>query len=141
MNDIKLYKLEDDDLSRPVDLLIDINVDREMQFHRYYLFSCMQEFKRVKSINMLLAYLNRYSIRVTLIKDTDELLEIYNTILKSNDIINSFHKNDGGNDYFRKYYGEYICSSLADIAPFDRNIIYNYISKEIESNYGYKKGK
>ena len=141
MNDIKLYKLEDEDLSRPIDLLIDINVDKEMQFHRYYLFSCIQEFKRVKSINMLLAYLNRCSMHITLIKNTDELLEIYNTILKSDDIINSSFKNDRGNDYFRKYYGEYISSSLADIVSFDRNIIYNYVSKEIESNYGYKREK
>ena len=129
MNDIKLYKLEDEDLSRPIDLLIDINVDKEMQFHRYYLFSCMQEFKRVKSINMLLAYLNRCSMHITLIKNTDELLEIYNNILKSDDIINSSFKNDRGNDYFRKYYGEYII----EIIKYENLEKINLVPEEIKA--------
>lgn len=141
MSDINLYKLEDNDLLRPIDLLIDINLDKKMQFHRYYIFNCMYEFKRVKSINMLLAYLNRHSIRITLIKDKNELLQIYDTILKNDDIINYSFKQDKNNNYFKKCYGEYIYSSLADIATFDKNIIYNYVSKEIDFNYEYKKDR
>ena len=75
MKDVNIYRL-----SNNIALwLIDINMDDDIESHRYYFIDSNYQMKRVKSIDTLLEFLDKKNIELIKLSN----IEIYNLYKKS----------------------------------------------------------
>ncbi len=114
MKDISVYQLSG---SIPL-WLVDINMEDDIESHRYYFIDSNYQMKRVKSIDVLLEYLDKKGLELILLSDI-EIYNLYKKLLKGQ---NKNNKN------------LHIYPGLAKMIDYDINVINNKIHENIINN-------
>ena len=130
MKDVNIYRL-----SNNIALwLIDINMDDDIESHRYYFIDSNYQMKRVKSIDTLLEFLDKKNIELIKLSN----IEIYNLYKKSlkNQNINYKKIYDKSNKDYQKI-NNY--PGLAKMIDYDLKIINNKFQENLDNDNSYKK--
>ena len=130
MKDVNIYRL-----SNNIALwLIDINMDDDIESHRYYFIDSNYQMKRVKSIDTLLEFLDKKNIELIKLSN----IEIYNLYKKSlkNQNINYKKIYDKSNKDYQKI-NNY--PGLAKMIDYDLKIINNKFQENLNNDNSYKK--
>ena len=130
MKDVNIYRL-----SNNIALwLIDINMDDDIESHRYYFIDSNYQMKRVKSIDTLLEFLDKKNIELIKLSN----IEIYNLYKKSlkNQNINYKKIYDKPNKDYQKI-NNY--PGLAKMIDYDLKIINNKFHENLDNDNSYKK--
>ena len=130
MKDVNIYRL-----SNNIALwLIDINMDDDIESHRYYFIDSNYQMKRVKSIDTLLEFLDKKNIELIKLSN----IEIYNLYKKSlkNQNINYKKIYDKPNKDYQKI-NNY--PGLAKMIDYDLKIINNKFQENLDNDNSYKK--
>ena len=130
MKDVNIYRL-----SNNIALwLIDINMDDDIESHRYYFIDSNYQMKRVKSIDSLLEFLDKKNIELIKLSNI-EIYNLYKTSLK-NENINYKKIYDKPNKDYQKI-NNY--PGLAKMIDYDLKIINNKFHENLDNDNSYKK--